>query len=583
MQRTQTNEQNTFSATTHAYALQLEANLRRRRAEMDNAWEDLDNGWQDLEQSMTEKGIIKAAPGNGDMVRLNVGGAHVNVRCSVLFDGAQESYGAERLRSLFDGVWDERVPRDADDRIVLDDSPTCVKSIVHALLKNPGKSITPTELSSPLPADERFYVPYISRVIGLTGSASQNGIVQGGSKVVDPADLDRVNATLLSWCPGKPSGLKLLYRGTRDGMTALAFHSRCTSDTAQTITLVRVAHPDGGGYSIVGGFSAVPWTLPLVGGFEASQESSKQAFLFMLVDEGIPLKAGSFTPSKWSVKTDSAESAVQVSPSQGPRFGDLDLSVKLDRDPCTIRAGSTHYCVQDGSSFLGLDRKTVTEVEVFSVSPEVTIPSPSTLTPASDDIACNTATVSKEEADDTRRFSAAIAASLTEEKISLRDAEAELSRAKVKANAAAHALSHIYGPEIASGTKDEVVELSVQGARVTTLRSTLQACPESALAARFDEGKWPVHEKEVDENGRRKIDCTPTAFAKLLDILRMRKRAGWASNEGQDGCGIQPVRVIVREEDFADFTEFVDMYFPGCESFIMDLTGQSPAASDTSG
>lgn len=118
--------------------------------------------------------------------------------------------------------------------------------------------------------------------------------------------------------------------------------------------------------------------------------------------------------------------------------------------------------------------------------------------------------------------------------------------------------------------EDFVIELSVRGTRMTTLRSTLQACPDSALAARFDEDKWPATEKDVDERGRRMIDCSPSVFSKVLDVLRMRKRASWAAGS-EVCCGDCGARVAVRAGDRAAFEEFVGMYFPGRESFIMDM------------
>lgn len=126
--------------------------------------------------------------------------------------------------------------------------------------------------------------------------------------------------------------------------------------------------------------------------------------------------------------------------------------------------------------------------------------------------------------DDIDTFDVSIADSLMEERMALRQAHNELTEAKTKAEASANALSAVYGSDMAGGKVDDVVELSVRGTRMKTLRSTLQAYPHSALAARFDEDKWPATEKEVDERGRWVKDCTPSVFSKVLDVLRMRKR-----------------------------------------------------------
>lgn len=62
------------------------------------------------------------------------------------------------------------------------------------------------------------------------------------------------------------------------------------------------------------------------------------------------------------------------------------------------------------------------------------------------------------------------------------------------------------------------------------------------------------------------IDCSPSSFSKVLDVLRMRKRERWPLFFGTS-TGL----VTVPSKDQASFVEFVDMYFPGCDSFIMDV------------
>ncbi|CAM9403308.1 unnamed protein product [Ascophyllum nodosum] len=132
--------------------------------------------------------------------------------------------------------------------------------------------------------------------------------------------------------------------------------------------------------------------------------------------------------------------------------------------------------------------------------------------------------------------------------------------------AAAGALETMYGPDIATGKPDPVVELDVRGTRMTTLRSTLQACSESALAARFDDSKWPSDGKDFGV-----IDCSPLIFSKVLDVLRMRKRARWSNRDAQkQEANMMVFRVMMASGNRAPFEEFVGMYFPGCEAYVMD-------------
>ena len=101
--------------------------------------------------------------------------------------------------------------------------------------------------------------------------------------------------------------------------------------------------------------------------------------------------------------------------------------------------------------------------------------------------------------DGARNFGALIAGSLMEERIALRDSEIELRRAGATDSAAANAFEAVYGPDVAAGKEDPIVELSVRGTRVMTWRSTLQVCLDSTLATRYDETRWSACEKDVDE------------------------------------------------------------------------------------
>ncbi|CAN0355695.1 unnamed protein product [Ectocarpus sp. 8 AP-2014] len=47
----------------------------------------------------------------------------------------------------------------------------------------------------------------------------------------------------------------------------------------------------------------------------------------------------------------------------------------------------------------------------------------------------------------------------------------------------------------------------------------------------------------------------------------MKKREAWAGDDSKIGAA---VLVAMKAADRAPFEEFVNMYFPGCESFVMD-------------
>ncbi len=301
-----------------------------------------------------------------------------------------------------------------------------------------------------------------------------------------------------------------------------------------------------------------------------------------MLRDGDATDEGVFEPTRWAVKKSHGKGAVSCDTKDGPRFGVWDLGLwhwlgenERPAQSASIHTGKIHFSVPDGASFLTLNGGSATEMEVFSVCHTRSPP------PRSEDVEASlkagieapSAMSAEEEGDEIHSFGAAIAYLLVEERTALYHAQDELARAASGAAASAKALAKLYGPEVASGKQDDVVELSVSGIRMTTLRSTLRACPESALAARFDESKWPAISKDLDEHGWQKIDCRPSCFSKVLDVLRMRKRAAWAAGGGdasdwKQGWG-EATRVGIKAADRAPFEEFVNMHFPGCERFVM--------------
>eukprot|EP00903_Cladosiphon_okamuranus_P013730 g12783.t1 len=406
MLRLQSNEKETFSSTLKASSQETEAALRRRRREMDQAWDRIDQGWKELQQRMTDVGITKPSDAKEGMVRLNVGGSHVNSRRSVL-DGKQgSSPSGWSLGDLFEAQWDKRLPVDTDGRVVLDES-IAVKHLIHALLTGASAAEGDRAL---IAANEKPCLQITSRALGLSERVAL--AVTGGSAILGPAISDTSKAAL-SGCP---------------------------------------------------------------------------------------------------------------------------------------------------------NGQAVSEIEVFEVRPmRATVPPTTAALPTLDESDVPAVMTMKNREDDVYNFGVLIADSLMEERMALRDAEIDLRRAGAKVSASAKVLEMVYGPHIAAGDEDPVVELSVCGTRMTTLRSTLQACPDSALVTRFDEARWPANERDVDEHGRRVIGCSPSVFSKVLDVLRIRKRASWTGGDGRPTA-----RVAIKAVERKPFEEFIDMQFPGCESFVTD-------------
>lgn len=332
MRRHTKNEGKTFSAALDSTVKEAEASLCLRRKEMAQAWDDLDKGWQDLRNRMAEVGIAKPLASDERIAWLNVGGSLVNVHRSILEGERGPSAAPWALADVLASVWDKRLPRDSEGRTVLDESPACVKHLVHT---RPGKDGDLGEALqiNVLADDEKPNLSHVLRALGpqvpaigmtaVTGQRAERATiagmtVSGGSTVFDANNINRLIATIQGWCPGQPHELVLLYRASRDGWTSHAFDARCGADSPSTITLIRVKSEGGSesSDSIVGGFSSIPRS----GGYLCSGSSdSPGAFLFMLEDgvSGMP----PFQPVKWDISERHKHRAVFVYARYGPAFG----------------------------------------------------------------------------------------------------------------------------------------------------------------------------------------------------------------------------------------------------------------------
>lgn len=414
--------------------------------------------------------------------------------------------------------------------------------------------------------------------------------------MLDAKEEGAVTPTILGWCPGEPSGLELLYRASRDGLTGRAFRTKIGC-SASTITLVRTKKASGSGTrgGVVGGFSNVPWNeIPFT-----TCVDSPGAFLFMLWDGESGGGGGggaeeAFQPVKRGVKPGAAP---KVCCCEHIVFGFSDGSGEDDlvvRDGSrTLETGNNTYGIPAGTPFLALNGNAVVELEVFRVCYDdatTTAPLPPPAKPplptpppkqvAGKGLIDCTATVEagplslkKQHEEDVHRFGTSIAEFLKQERSLFRHAQTELAQANAQAVASVQALAAVYGPDIAQGREDPVIELVIRGERstatLTTLLATIRTCPpESLLAVRFE--RWSETDAERDVHGPRQIDgCSPHIFAKLLDVLRMKKRVGWGGCGGGGGASIRPVRVAAKASDRTSFEELVSVYFYVCEGFVL--------------
>ncbi|CAM9160071.1 unnamed protein product [Laminaria digitata] len=170
------NVSDAFPRSADEHAEQVVQLLRHRRADMDAAWEELEEGWKAIYGRMVEVGLSSRTSNEGT-IRLNVGGSNVTVFCHLLAEaeGSEDSI----LGALFEGVWGkERIPLDADGRIVIDESPACVKHIIHTMLRDSSsgrsssaeRGVSKNAARSAVANDEVQCLIYTGSVMGLPGS-----------------------------------------------------------------------------------------------------------------------------------------------------------------------------------------------------------------------------------------------------------------------------------------------------------------------------------------------------------------------------------------------------------------------------
>ncbi|CAM9795554.1 unnamed protein product [Ectocarpus fasciculatus] len=366
MTRHYPNEHECYSGAAKAQAQELEELLDHRRNEMKQEWAKLDTGWEDLESKMSEAGMSMVSSTQPSIVRLNVGGLDLDIPRSVFRKTGEASSSSWTLGDLFEGcVWDKRLPRSENGRILLDDSPICVEE----LLCDSASSKRSGTIS--LPDDEQPYIGYVASALGLDFGMN----VSGGSSTLQPHEIERLTATISGWCPGRPRGMALLYRASRDGWYRSEFRARCGDESPSTISLFRVkAKRNGDSYSVIGGFSSVPST-PRADYYVDSPGS----FLFVL-------KAGNeeshnVQPTKWGPKAGVVGHALCFEFKDGSRESRMDMAVDTyGYTEKTIVTNNNTYDIPAGHPFLALNGNTIEDIEVFRVDQPGLIYTPPTVT-----------------------------------------------------------------------------------------------------------------------------------------------------------------------------------------------------------
>ena len=252
-----------FPKSADEYTKPVEQLLQLRRADMDEEWGNLEKGWAANNERMVNFGL-SARTDNEGVVELNVGGSDVTVSWHLLSEA--EGFKDSVLGALLEGVWDsEWVPRNADGRMVLDESPSCIKHITNAVLTGRADAgavgMPESAESSAVAIDEAPCHMQTAYVMGLPGSmpTHRNYVkINGGSTVMEPCEIAPFSAKIREWVGDFVDEMTLIYRATRDGFDNKSFSSRCDHRSPKTISLIRVSLGQGNGDdddSIVGVYS----------------------------------------------------------------------------------------------------------------------------------------------------------------------------------------------------------------------------------------------------------------------------------------------------------------------------------------
>ncbi len=161
-------------------------------------------------------------------------------------------------------------------------------------------------------------------------------------------------AVLAAWLKKSSVTLELLYRNTRDGATAEAFHRKCDG-VPGTVVLAKARN----GF-VFGGLNTSTWGDVNAATSLSGAKQAPGSFLFVLPSDERPDDAQQF-PLKGS-----DASHVKCHPNEGPTFGaGPDLTINPAKDAKSTSNLGTTYCCASPTTLAGSSSFDVAEFEVF--------------------------------------------------------------------------------------------------------------------------------------------------------------------------------------------------------------------------
>ena len=430
------------------------------------------------EKVATEHGETDDVSDN-DLIEINAGGKIIAAKRGTLCQ-----LKGTRMEALFCGRWDKKLQRDGSGRIFLDVNGDCFQAIVDYLNE---LAISSEEDTPHYPTVGGENGPMLHDYLQLFGLPLSTLIRE--SKIIKASSQAE---TIENWLQedGSAGTMTLLYRSSRDGLSADEFHNKCdgNGDSDKDRTFVIIETMRGG---IVGGYSNTPWSKN--GGCNAADK----AFLFALSGFDI------MNPCKMKVKEDE-EFAIHCDELYGPTFGGEEFDLCVEESSVQLDIGCAYQYLVAGLSAELIGRKDyeIKEMEVFQVS--------------------DTCMQKKKvHSSLVKRFTGEVNDAINEKWLTLQELEEEVLSLEESFKDEENFIESFL-----SGDTNDVVLLNVSGTMMATKRAVLMIAEDSVLAQQFDDTKWTeqgckdirVKDWEPDEVAKwvKRIKDVPNNVAQLF-------------------------------------------------------------------
>eukprot|EP00984_Skeletonema_dohrnii_P026449 scaffold15824_cov84-Skeletonema_dohrnii-CCMP3373.AAC.1 len=287
------------------------------------------------QQCAAENGITDVS--DDDLIEINAGGKVIAAKRGVLTQRK-----GTRFEALFSGRWEKKLQRDNSGRIFLDVNPKAFRAIVDWL-----------NMLSISSEDDKLQPPTVDveneDILRHQMELFFAQLTNIDSKIIRSSKEAEIIQNWLSE-DSSDGKLNLLYRSSRDGLSAGEFHNSC-DNKGRTLVLIETTEGE-----VVGGYSNTDWDGEI--GFC----SADKAFIFIL--SGFDLTS----PCKRKLKNADDKCAILCTEGYGPAFG-VGCDLNVDGSEVAFYNGSTYEPFE--TSRLPLKTPTtypIKEMEVFQVS-----------------------------------------------------------------------------------------------------------------------------------------------------------------------------------------------------------------------